>query len=79
MGHLQWGMLGGCDRRKAGHSQESIGSAVLLLEGLEIRTGSEIAIHHDEDHKDAELLIHEMELLIQICSSRSDAKSERRT
>lgn len=34
------GRLGVCDPTEAGHSQESIGSAVVLLEGLEIITGS---------------------------------------
>ncbi len=34
------GRLGVCDPMEAGHSRESIGSAVVLLEGLEIITGS---------------------------------------
>lgn len=67
-GRLAMGRLGGCDRRKAGHSQGSIGSAVLLLEGREIITGPETAIHSNEDHKESELFIHEMELLNHICT-----------
>lgn len=39
-----------CDPTNTGHSRESIGSAEVLLHGLQIMTGCEIVIHCNEYH-----------------------------